>query len=169
MSRTGSTRWWRWPTAARCSATAGLRRWPPRQVRGRRSGAGHDRTRRGRCQRGAAAGAGARSAARRPAPSSLRAREVAGSSWPAWQRTGCCGGCSASSLRESAGGFADPQPADAIRAGIGMVPGERRLGLVMKLSVRDNILLPSLDRLTRAGHLDRGAGDRLVGRADGGA
>ena len=42
-------------------------------------------------------------------------------------------------------------PADAIRLGIGMVPGERRLGLVMNLSVRDNILLPSLDRLTRAG------------------
>ena len=37
-------------------------------------------------------------------------------------------------------------PADAIAAGIGMVPGERRLGLVMNQSVRDNILLPSLDR-----------------------
>jgi ABC-type sugar transport system ATPase subunit len=53
-------------------------------------------------------------------------------------------------------------PADAIRAGVGMVPGERRLGLVMDLSVRDNILLPSLSRLTRAGTLDRAAGDRLV-------
>jgi ABC-type sugar transport system ATPase subunit len=57
--------------------------------------------------------------------------------------------------------FADP-PA-AIRAGIGMVPGERRLGLVMNLSVRDNILLPNLDRLTRGGRIDRAAGDRLVG------
>jgi ribose transport system ATP-binding protein len=28
--------------------------------------------------------------------------------------------------------------------------------------VRDNILLPSLDRLTRSGQLDRAAGDRLV-------
>ena len=55
-------------------------------------------------------------------------------------------------------------PTDAIRAGIGMVPGERRLGLVMSLSVRDNILLPSLDRLTRGGALDRAAGDRLVGK-----
>ena len=54
-------------------------------------------------------------------------------------------------------------PIDAIRSGIGMVPGERRLGLVMNLSVRDNILLPSLDRLTRGGSLDRFAGDRLVG------
>jgi len=54
------------------------------------------------------------------------------------------------------------QPADAIRAGIGMVPGERRLGLVMNLSVRDNILLPSLDRLTRGGTLNRSAGDRMV-------
>jgi ABC-type sugar transport system ATPase subunit len=53
-------------------------------------------------------------------------------------------------------------PIDAIRAGIGMVPGERRLGLVMNLSVRENILLPSLDRLVRGGALDRALGDRLV-------
>ena len=55
-------------------------------------------------------------------------------------------------------------PADAIRSGIGMVPGERRLGLVMTLSVRENILLPSLDRLIRAGRLDRAAGDAVVSR-----
>jgi ABC-type sugar transport system ATPase subunit len=53
-------------------------------------------------------------------------------------------------------------PIAAIRAGIGMVPGERRLGLIMSLSVRDNILLPSLDRLRRGGRIDRAAGDRLV-------
>ncbi len=53
-------------------------------------------------------------------------------------------------------------PTVAIRAGIGMVPGERRLGLITNLSVRDNILLPSLDRLTRGGRIDRAAGDRLV-------
>ncbi len=53
-------------------------------------------------------------------------------------------------------------PTDAIRAGIGMVPGERRLGLVLSQSVRDNILLPSLDRLSRAGLQDRAAGNRLV-------
>lgn len=53
-------------------------------------------------------------------------------------------------------------PKTAVAAGIGMVPGERWLGLVMNLSVRDNILLPSLDRLTRAGRIDRDAGDRLV-------
>ena len=53
-------------------------------------------------------------------------------------------------------------PADAIRSGIGMVPGERRLGLIGNLSVRENILLPSLDHLTRAGSLDRAAGDRVV-------
>ena len=55
-------------------------------------------------------------------------------------------------------------PAEAIRLGIGMVSGERRLGLVMNLSVRENILLPSLDRLTRAGSLDRAAGGRVVSR-----
>jgi len=53
-------------------------------------------------------------------------------------------------------------PADAMAAGIGMVPGERTLGLVMNQSVRDNILLPNLDRLSRRGWLDRAAGDRLV-------
>ena len=54
-------------------------------------------------------------------------------------------------------------PASAIAAGIGMVPGERRLGLVLNQTVRDNILLPSLSELSRRGTLDRKAGDRLVG------
>jgi ribose transport system ATP-binding protein len=53
-------------------------------------------------------------------------------------------------------------PAAAIAAGIGMVPGERALGLVMNASVRDNILLPNLDLFTRRGRVDRAAADRLV-------
>jgi ribose transport system ATP-binding protein len=53
-------------------------------------------------------------------------------------------------------------PGDAIAAGIGMVPGERSLGLVMNQTVRDNILLPNLDALSRMGCLDRDAGDRIV-------
>ncbi len=53
-------------------------------------------------------------------------------------------------------------PAAAIGAGIGFVPGERALGLVMNQSVRDNILLPNLDRLTRGGRLDRKAAEHLV-------
>jgi ABC-type sugar transport system ATPase subunit len=53
-------------------------------------------------------------------------------------------------------------PRQAIAAGIGMVPGERSLGLVMNQSVRDNILLPNLDALSRLGYLDRDAGDRIV-------
>jgi ABC-type sugar transport system ATPase subunit len=53
-------------------------------------------------------------------------------------------------------------PVDAIAAGIGMVPGERRLGLVMNQSVRDNILLPNLAALSRGLWLDRRAGDRIV-------
>src|SRR5262245_41860287 len=53
-------------------------------------------------------------------------------------------------------------PADAIAAGIGMVPGERALGLIMNQSVRDNILLPNLDALARLGWLDRDGGDRIV-------
>ena len=54
-------------------------------------------------------------------------------------------------------------PADAIAAGIGFVPGERALGLVLNQSVRDNILLPSLDRLTpRLRSIDGAAGERIV-------
>jgi len=56
-------------------------------------------------------------------------------------------------------------PMAAVRFGIGFVPGERRLGLVMNLSARDNILLPSLDRLARGragAGIDRGRADRLV-------
>jgi ABC-type sugar transport system ATPase subunit len=53
-------------------------------------------------------------------------------------------------------------PVDAIAAGIGMVPGERRLGLVMNQSVRDNILLPNLAAFSRGLWLDRRAGDRIV-------
>ena len=54
------------------------------------------------------------------------------------------------------------RPTAAIRAGIGLVPGERAKGLVLSQSVRDNILLPNLDRVGRALWLDRAAGDRLV-------
>ena len=53
-------------------------------------------------------------------------------------------------------------PADAIAAGIGFVPGERALGLVLNQSVRDNILLASLDRLRRGAIIDRAAGERIV-------
>ena len=53
-------------------------------------------------------------------------------------------------------------PADAIAAGIGFVPGERALGLVLNQSVRDNILLASLNRLTRGALIDGAAGGRIV-------
>jgi ABC-type sugar transport system ATPase subunit len=53
-------------------------------------------------------------------------------------------------------------PRDAIAAGLGMVPPERSLGLIMNQSVRDNILLPNLDSLKRIGWLDSRAGDRIV-------
>lgn len=54
-------------------------------------------------------------------------------------------------------------PTAAIQAGLGMVPSERRLGLIMNMSVHDNIVLPSIDRLARNGVVDRAACDRLVG------
>jgi ribose transport system ATP-binding protein len=47
-------------------------------------------------------------------------------------------------------------PADAIRHGIGLVPEDRKTqGLVQGLSVSDNISLPSLARLSRAGIVRR--------------
>ncbi|HEV2955367.1 MAG TPA: sugar ABC transporter ATP-binding protein [Xanthobacteraceae bacterium] len=53
-------------------------------------------------------------------------------------------------------------PAAAIAAGIGMVPAERVLGLIMSASVRDNIVLPSLGRFIRRGRIDEAAADRAV-------
>ncbi|MBV9240080.1 MAG: sugar ABC transporter ATP-binding protein [Xanthobacteraceae bacterium] len=53
-------------------------------------------------------------------------------------------------------------PADAIASGIGFSPGERALGLVLNQSVRDNILLASLDQVTRNFVVDRQAGDRIA-------
>jgi ABC-type sugar transport system ATPase subunit len=104
----------------------------------------------------------------RPDAISLRANEVVGLS-------GLLGSGTGRALRRlfglDAGGVTirvrgqtrrPRSPADAIRSGIGMVPGERRLGLIGNLSVRENILLPSLDRVARAGSLDRAAGDRIV-------
>ena len=55
-------------------------------------------------------------------------------------------------------------PADAIRAGIGLVPGERALGLVMGLTVRENIVLPNLPLLARGLRLRKEEIDRLVAR-----
>jgi ribose transport system ATP-binding protein len=53
-------------------------------------------------------------------------------------------------------------PSDAIGDGIGLVPGERGLGLIMGLSVRENIILPNLDRLKTTIGLNRKAIDALV-------
>ena len=58
------------------------------------------------------------------------------------------------------GSFASPS--DAIAAGLGMVPGERSLGLVMGLTVRENIVLPNLEKLKTRWSLDKKAIDALV-------
>jgi monosaccharide-transporting ATPase len=54
-------------------------------------------------------------------------------------------------------------PAAAIRSGIGMVPEDRKAeGIVGDLSVRDNIVLAALPRLTTAGFLSRRREDEIV-------
>ncbi|MEW9531962.1 sugar ABC transporter ATP-binding protein [Microbispora sp. NPDC049125] len=54
-------------------------------------------------------------------------------------------------------------PGAAIRSGVCMVPEDRKAdGIVPGLSVRDNITLAALPRLTRAGLVSRGARDRIV-------
>ena len=59
-------------------------------------------------------------------------------------------------------------PRAAIRAGIALVPEDRRIqGLVLDHSVRDNIVLPALGRISRAGFVDDGKGDRRASQAVG--
>ena len=53
-------------------------------------------------------------------------------------------------------------PADAIRAGLGLVPNERNHGLVFGLTVRENIVLPNLSRLSSFWRLDADRIDTLV-------
>ncbi|MBI3513423.1 MAG: sugar ABC transporter ATP-binding protein [Proteobacteria bacterium] len=53
-------------------------------------------------------------------------------------------------------------PRDGTAVGIGLVPGDRALGLVLGRSVRDNIALPNLGALARAWRVDDRAIDRVV-------
>ena len=54
-------------------------------------------------------------------------------------------------------------PAAAIRSGIGLVPEDRKSeGIVGELSVRDNIVLAALPRLTTAGFVSRRRQDEIV-------
>ena len=61
-------------------------------------------------------------------------------------------------------GYGPRSPSAAIAHGIGFVPGERSLGLIMGMSVRDNIALPNLPALSRFYRLDTAALDTLVER-----
>ncbi len=52
-------------------------------------------------------------------------------------------------------------PGDAIARGLALIPEDRRVqGLILEHSVRDNILLPLLGRLSRTGFVDDAEGDR---------
>jgi ribose transport system ATP-binding protein len=54
-------------------------------------------------------------------------------------------------------------PDDAIAAGIALIPEDRRAqGLVLDHTVRENFLLPVLDRLSRGGFVDDRRGNRLA-------
>ncbi|MDF3043699.1 MAG: transporter sugar [Thermomicrobiales bacterium] len=54
-------------------------------------------------------------------------------------------------------------PEDAITAGVSLVPEDRRIqGLVLDHSVKNNLLLPLLDRLDHAGIIDDRRGDRMA-------
>lgn len=64
-------------------------------------------------------------------------------------------------LRGEPAGITNPRI--AIAKGIALVPEDRRLqGLVLEHSVRDNLLLPVLGRLTRGGVVDDRRGDGIV-------
>jgi ribose transport system ATP-binding protein len=55
-------------------------------------------------------------------------------------------------------------PAHAIRLGFGLVPEERKTeGLFLKLSGRENVLMPALDRFSRAGVIDAGSATLSAG------
>jgi ribose transport system ATP-binding protein len=55
-------------------------------------------------------------------------------------------------------------PEEAITAGVSLVPEDRRIqGLVLDHSVKNNLLLPLLDRLDHAGIIDDRRSDRLAG------
>ncbi|MFF7496814.1 sugar ABC transporter ATP-binding protein [Streptomyces rubiginosohelvolus] len=57
-----------------------------------------------------------------------------------------------------------PTPAAAIRAGISMLPEDRKAeGIVPGLSVRENIVLAAMPRLSKAGIVSRAKQDRIVG------
>ena len=53
-------------------------------------------------------------------------------------------------------------PVEAIRRGFGFVPAERQQGVVLGMTVRENIILPNLKRLASIWRLDKPAIDRLV-------
>jgi ABC-type sugar transport system ATPase subunit len=53
-------------------------------------------------------------------------------------------------------------PADAIRAGIGLVPNERTLGLVLDATVRENVVLPNLGRFGAWWRMDDARAERVV-------
>jgi ABC-type sugar transport system ATPase subunit len=57
-------------------------------------------------------------------------------------------------------------PADAIALGLGLVPEDRKtLGLVLGMSIRENISLPSIERLSTAGFVRQVEERRIVGQA----
>ena len=106
----------------------------------------------------------------------VRAREVAGvagllgSGTTAFLKRLFGAGGSPAEVGTARGTMTLEAPSRAIGEGIGLVPGERREGLIMQLTVRENIALPNLDRLSRIWRLDdraiSGLVDRLIDAVD---
>jgi ribose transport system ATP-binding protein len=70
-------------------------------------------------------------------------------------------GLAAGDVRVAGARVRTGDPAAAIRAGVGFVPADRpRHGAVMSLSVRENLTLPSLEPLRRAGRRIDARGER---------
>ena len=150
---------------------------PARRLQRRRSGCGHDRRRGGEDLQSECIGTRRRLLARRRRPTGPTPFGCARAKSLGWRA--CSAAAPSGVLRRlfGVGGERDrysPRWNDASGSqvrrrrsalGIGMVPGERRLGLIMNLSVRDNILLPSLDALARRRHRSTRAGDR-AGRSN---
>jgi ribose transport system ATP-binding protein len=77
---------------------------------------------------------------------------------------GVLAGCSGELLVDGApAAIGSPSAAKAGRIGMALIPEDRKTeGLMLPMSVRDNLTFAALDRVSRAGIIDRAAEERLI-------